>query len=59
MVVKGKYYLEFKTPQEETFFLLKYSNEINKPDQPFNPEEEIELLLESWSYDDEDIDFKP
>lgn len=28
---KPAYYLEFKTEKEETFFLLKYSNEINTP----------------------------
>lgn len=56
MEVKGKYHLNFRTPQEETFFLLKYSNEINTPTYPPDPEEEIEAVLKSWAQDNNDWD---
>lgn len=55
MEVKGKYYLEFNTEKEETFFLLKYSSEINNPSP--SAEEEIVTLINNWSLtDDWDID---
>lgn len=28
LIIRDKYYLEFKTPKEETFFLLKYSDKL-------------------------------
>ena len=54
MEVMGKYHLEFRTPQEETFFLLKYSNEINTPNRAINTEEEIQNILDMWSQNSDD-----
>lgn len=64
MEVRGKYFLEFKTEKEESFFLLKYSNEINTPKILDWPEMlELRSVIYSWTLEDEqedwDIDNQP
>jgi hypothetical protein len=60
MEVRGDYYLEFKTQKEETFFLLKYSNELNNPKEDTweDIQTDIRQLLQSWTFDEDDIDPK-
>ena len=54
MRIQGsRYYLEFNTPQEETFFLLKYSNEITQ-EKPKDVMDHLRTLLGDWTFDAND-----
>jgi hypothetical protein len=46
--VKGDYYLNFATPEEETFFRIKYSDEISSKDFW------VDITLDSWWMDGDD-----